>query len=202
MSEAQEESQEDVGGAGEGSQPPSTVTGRNFTDNRPPTDGEHVAGRTRQSGGGVAISREDAAGGEVAPPTEFRRGSREPPRTSSQKASVWSRGHPEFRAGVDRMDVHEASRVARCFGNWTKRVGGGDITVVGKRCFGNASVLSASINIEQHGHVKVRSLHQWRPVLSRYGMRGVRVGEASNPGPVTTRQCESDSGHTSGQFWD
>ena len=84
------------------------------------------------------------------------------------------------------MDVHEASRVARCFGNWTKRVGGGDITVVGKRCFGNASVLSASINIEQHGHVKVRSLRQWRPVLSRYGMRGVRVGEASNPGPVTT----------------
>ena len=110
------ESQEDVGGAGEGSQPPSPVTGRNFTDNRPPTDGEHVAGRTRQSGGGVAISREDAAGGEVTPSTEFRRGSREPPRTSSQKASVWSRGHPEFRAGVDRMDVHEAFRVARCFG--------------------------------------------------------------------------------------
>ena len=51
------ESQEDIGGAGEGSQPPSTVTGHNFTDNRPPTDGEHVAGRTRQSGGGVARMR-------------------------------------------------------------------------------------------------------------------------------------------------
>ena len=48
---------------------------------------------------------------------------------------------------------------------------------------------NASINIEQHGHVKVRSLHQWRPVLSRYGMRGLRVGEASNPGPVTTRSA-------------
>ena len=52
------ESQEDVDGAGEGSQPPSTVTGRNFTDHRPPTGGEHVAGRTElQSRGGVAISR-------------------------------------------------------------------------------------------------------------------------------------------------
>ena len=51
----------------------------------------------------------------------------------------------------------------------TKRVGGGDITVVGKRCFGNASVLSVRpINIEQHGQVKVRSLRQWRPVLSRW----------------------------------
>ena len=58
-----------------------------------------------------------------------------------------------------------------------------------QRCFGNASGVSASINIEQHGHVKVRSLRQWRPVLSRYGMRGVRVGEASNPGPVTTRSA-------------
>ena len=46
LSEAQENLKDDVGGAGEGSQPPSTVTGRNFTDNRPPTDGEHVAGRT------------------------------------------------------------------------------------------------------------------------------------------------------------
>ena len=49
--------------------------------------------------------------------------------------------------------------------------------------------VNASINIEQHGHVKVRSLRQWRPVFSRYGMRGVRVGEASNPGPVTTRSA-------------
>ena len=39
------------------------------------------------------------------------------------------------------------------------------------------------------GHVTVRFLRQWRPVLSRYGMRGVCVGEASNPGPVTTRSA-------------
>ena len=56
---------------------------------------------------------------------------------------------------------------------------GGDITVDRRRCF----LAIASIHSEQHGHVKARFLRQWRPVLSRCGMRGVRVGEASNPGP-------------------
>ena len=92
-----------------------------------------------------------------------------------QKASLWSRGNPKFRAGVGRMDVHEASRFARCSGNRTERVGGGDITVDCQRCFG-----SASLHSEQHGHVKGCFLHQWR---------GVRVGELSNPGPVTTRSA-------------
>ena len=123
-------------------------------------------------------------------PPQFRRGSREPPRTISKKASMWSRGNPKFRAGVGRMDVQEAPRVARCFGNRTERVGGGDITADCQRCFGNARVLSASIHSEQHvAHVKVRLFRQWRPVLSRYGMRGVHVGEASNPGPMTTHSA-------------
>ena len=65
----------------------------------------------------------------------------------------------------------------------------GGITADCQRCFGNASVLNASIHSEQHGHVKVRLLRQCRPVLSRYGMRGVRVGEVSNPGPVITRSA-------------
>ena len=79
------------------------------------------------------------------------------------------------------MDVHEASPFARCCGNRTERVGGGVITVDNQRCFGDASVLIASTHSEQHGHVKVRLLRQWRPVLSRY--------EAPNPGQVTTRSA-------------
>ena len=57
-----------VGRAGE-VQPPSTATGRDFTGDRHPTDGEHIAGRARLPGCGVAIW-EDAAGGEVTPSTE------------------------------------------------------------------------------------------------------------------------------------
>ena len=87
------------------------------------------------------------------------------------------------------MDVREATRVARCFGNRTERVGGGGVTVDCQRCFGNASALSASIHSEQHGSREGPSSPPVRPVLGRYGMRGVRVGEASNPGPVTTRSA-------------
>ena len=60
LSQAQENLKKDVGRAGEGFQPPSTATGRYFTGDRPPTDGECVAGRARHSGCGAAISREDA----------------------------------------------------------------------------------------------------------------------------------------------
>ena len=68
LSEAPENLKIYVGRAGE-VQPPSTATGRDFTGDRPPTDGEHVAGRARLPGCGVAIW-EDAAGGEVTPSTE------------------------------------------------------------------------------------------------------------------------------------
>ena len=62
----------------------------------------------------------------------------------------------------------------------------------------NASVLSASINIEQHGHVKVRSLRQWRPVLSRYGMRGdPRSYVCQAPGALI---CVSPCGSIWGPF--
>ena len=55
-------------------QPPQDVTSQ-VTDLQQMVNGEHVAGRARHSGCRVAISREDAAGGEVAPSTEFSRGS-------------------------------------------------------------------------------------------------------------------------------
>ena len=56
------------------------------------------------------------------------------------------------------MDVHEAFELRD-----TLEIGSNELVVeisqlLAKGAFGNASVLSASINIEQHGHVKVRSL--------------------------------------------
>ena len=65
------------------------------------------------------------------------------------------------------MDAHEASRVARCLSWWWSQLIWSS--------FGNASVLSASIHSEQHGHVKVRFLRLWRPVLNGHGMLGVAV---------------------------
>ena len=146
-----------------------------------------------QSGGtGDVLSREDAAGGEVAPSTEFRRGSQEPPRTISKKASCGPEEIPN-----SEQELAEWVRTKHLELRDALEIGPNELVVETSQLIAKGALAVQAFSVRpstvRNMVTKVRFLHQWCPVLSRCGMRAVRPEAGfwqrkwtvqGNPGPA------------------
>ena len=99
---------------------------------------------------------------------------------------------PRLRRGVGGMDELSTTGNARRSGFWQGNGGHQIGRGVGGRRSADATVDTTPIHSHEHGPLSVRCHRShWRN--ARYALRGVRVGEADNPGPRRQNRHRSAS---------